>query len=98
MESQPSDGRGGTCSLRLGISSLRVYSPSGVLMYHEAVITPVEEVVDWVYVMERVLHKYQRNESVQVFSQLMTLSTPVSRSGAALVAYFGATKHGGMIT
>ena len=66
VENQPSDGQGGTCSLRLGISSLRVYSPSGVLMYHEAVITPVEEVVDWVYVMERVLHKYQRNESVQV--------------------------------
>ena len=66
LKGQNPDGRGGTCSLRLGVISLRVYSPSGVLMYHEAVISLVENVVDWVYVMERILHNHKRDESVQV--------------------------------
>ena len=66
LSEQNNDGRGGTCSLMLGLCSLRVQSISGAVLHQEAVISPMEDMVDWVYVMERIMQNYKSGASVQV--------------------------------
>ena len=66
LSEQNTDGRGGTCSLMLGLCSLRVQSISGAVLHHEAVISPMEDMVDWVYVMERIMQNCKSGASVQI--------------------------------
>ena len=59
-------GRGGTCSLMLGLSYLRVQSIAGAVLHQEAVVSPMKDTVDWVYIMERIMQNCKSDASVQI--------------------------------